>query len=1071
MLDRVLQSVFPVRRGERLPVALMFFYSLSVVGGGFVIGRTLANTLFLANFDKSRLPWTNVGLGVSVSCFVWLYIKLADGLRRDRAILLTSCLWAGTALLWWIAIHWELLPAGWIAGGVYVWVEIAGTLGIIQFWAFANDCFTSREAKRLFGLIAAGGGAANLLLGFLLSRWRNADLLLWVCAGLWLSCALCAWLTGRQFAGRLQELQRRNRLSARVDDSRGRWLGDFRRIFKARHLVCIAALLCVATFVNQLVDYQWKSSLQATYGDDRDRMNQFQGWLNIVVGVAGPVFQFLLTSQVLRRAGILAGLLVLPLATSGWSLGILLATGSRSLLWAAAGAKSSDMILRYNVHETTVQLLYVPTASDFRHRAKALIEGVLKPICIMFSGFALLGLQRFLSPQQLSWVVLPALGLWLALAFVARKSYIRALGQSLSQRGFDLQHSRVSLDAAGTGVLRAALSGNDEARALYALELLCELPPEERRRALLPGLGSPLEAVRARVLVCLSAVARPEDEALFHQRLRDPSAEVRAAAMDALAWMGRLPAEGQIAELFADPSPEVRRAAAAGLLKLGAPHAAKLAARQVGMLVSDDDPAARIAGARLIAALQTPTLADVLERLLRDADGSVRLVAIRLAGELQWPQLAAALIEAALAAETSAVAAGALARLGDAALGPLCVALRQAVLTAPGRQALHKVIQTIGTPAAVAVLSTELKAEDREVSGSALAALAALVEGGRRQGLELALDVHWRRETQDYFQTCAILEELRAHAAGPLGDALRRRLERQRQRLLCLLALQYPGGGLARLDRQLAASSPQVRANALELLDQTCRGEFRRLALRVWDDSASRPPGWPEACCPGLEHRTPLEWLVRLLDDPEPWIVACTLHQIGLHQIAAQLPLVQRLAAAHPTDTLIHQAARWCVERLVPEETRAFRFDPQTGEAMMPKLEKALFLRTIPLFQDTPGEVLLRIADVARDETLPAGAHVVTQGELGDCLYLIVQGEVRVHIDGEEVAWLGPGECVGELSVLDSSPRSATVSAVTDVQLLSISQEDFFQVLAERPEVARSVIHLLCQRLREANQR
>ena len=135
---------------------------------------------------------------------------------------------------------------------------------------------------------------------------------------------------------------------------------------------------------------------------------------------------------------------------------------------------------------------------------------------------------------------------------------------------------------------------------------------------------------------------------------------------------------------------------------------------------------------------------------------------------------------------------------------------------------------------------------------------------------------------------------------------------------------------------------------------------------------------------------------------------------------------------------------------------------------MISIVERVLFLKRIDLFSQIPGEFLAHVARVASEEHFDTGDPLMREGEVGDSLYLIVEGTVRVHKGEREIVRLGERECVGEMAILDSEPRSASVTAVQDTLALRIEREDFYDILNEKPEIARGVITVLTRRLRKA---
>ena len=135
---------------------------------------------------------------------------------------------------------------------------------------------------------------------------------------------------------------------------------------------------------------------------------------------------------------------------------------------------------------------------------------------------------------------------------------------------------------------------------------------------------------------------------------------------------------------------------------------------------------------------------------------------------------------------------------------------------------------------------------------------------------------------------------------------------------------------------------------------------------------------------------------------------------------------------------------------------------------MLTTVEKVLFLKSIDLFSQIPGEDLAQVALIATEEAREANEDIFIEGDLGDALYLVLEGKVRVHRQDRTIAELGERECFGEIAILDASPRSATVTALSDVSLLKIAREDFEELLQEKHAIAQGVIRVLTRRLREA---
>jgi CRP-like cAMP-binding protein len=130
-----------------------------------------------------------------------------------------------------------------------------------------------------------------------------------------------------------------------------------------------------------------------------------------------------------------------------------------------------------------------------------------------------------------------------------------------------------------------------------------------------------------------------------------------------------------------------------------------------------------------------------------------------------------------------------------------------------------------------------------------------------------------------------------------------------------------------------------------------------------------------------------------------------------------------------------------------------------------PKLER---LSQIQLFSACSQRDLSRIAGVAEEIEVPAGRVLIRQGSLGKEAFVIREGRAKATIRGKGSAMLGPGECFGEMALLHSAPRSATVTAETDMRLLVIGSREFSALIEDVPAVGRRVLAALAERVREA---
>lgn len=129
------------------------------------------------------------------------------------------------------------------------------------------------------------------------------------------------------------------------------------------------------------------------------------------------------------------------------------------------------------------------------------------------------------------------------------------------------------------------------------------------------------------------------------------------------------------------------------------------------------------------------------------------------------------------------------------------------------------------------------------------------------------------------------------------------------------------------------------------------------------------------------------------------------------------------------------------------------------------------FLSRVPIFENCTTADIASIAAVAQEHTYAPGQIVVTQGTPGQAFYLITNGRVTIERDGSVLGAFGPGDFFGEMSLLDSAPRSATIRAMEETRCLMLSSWDFKALLERSPSIAIRLLEVLSRRLRVADER
>jgi CRP/FNR family transcriptional regulator, cyclic AMP receptor protein len=125
-------------------------------------------------------------------------------------------------------------------------------------------------------------------------------------------------------------------------------------------------------------------------------------------------------------------------------------------------------------------------------------------------------------------------------------------------------------------------------------------------------------------------------------------------------------------------------------------------------------------------------------------------------------------------------------------------------------------------------------------------------------------------------------------------------------------------------------------------------------------------------------------------------------------------------------------------------------------------------LQRVPLFSDE--DELRRVAEHSRIVDAPAGTVITQIGDAGNSFFIIIDGTAAVRTPVGAGSQLQPGDCFGEMSLVDGEPRSATIVATTDLRLLVVDRSHFWRLLDETPELIRRILAILSRRVRRLEQ-
>jgi CRP-like cAMP-binding protein len=126
---------------------------------------------------------------------------------------------------------------------------------------------------------------------------------------------------------------------------------------------------------------------------------------------------------------------------------------------------------------------------------------------------------------------------------------------------------------------------------------------------------------------------------------------------------------------------------------------------------------------------------------------------------------------------------------------------------------------------------------------------------------------------------------------------------------------------------------------------------------------------------------------------------------------------------------------------------------------------KVELLKRVPLFSELDKKGLQDVAHIADELDLPAGKEMATEGDRGREFFVLLKGEAEVTRGGERINTMKEGDFFGEIALVTKMPRTATVTATSDVDVLVITEREFDSLLKKSPEIGRSVAEALAERV------
>jgi HEAT repeat protein len=942
----------------------------------------------------------------------------------------------------------------------------------LLFWNLANDLFNTRQSKRLFPLITAGGIIGQILGSFSTPLIVNAisiDNLLLVYLVITLMGAIVVKQMGDRFSILLFSSKKSTETSSKAPP-RNNMITEIKKIIPLMKSSPLINLMILLTFVPNVVipimNYQFNFAVNEQFGSETALIQffaYFRGVLNTV-----SLFILLFVGRIYGRWGIPVALMFHPFNYMFVFIAFLL----RFDAFTAVYARMSSNIIRSSINIPAMAVVYGLFPSSFRNLVRPFLRGTVVRIALFLGSGLILLSSNFFHPRYLSLVALPFVTVWVITTFVLKKRYARILLDLVSHDMFDMKSfeskeiQQLFNDKTIRNHLLQTFSSSMGEDCLWYARLMRSLN--------LPGLDTHIMAklekdtdtpTRIGLLDLLSISVAKNAPDVFAQMALSGSPELNIALVRTAGRISPDIFSNFIKnQLETSPYPEARGYAVAALFDENRDRYQTIID---GWLGSDDD-SERLAGAIAAGRTGQATYIDALKTILT-GEKNDRVIVEILTGfyRLTAPNLNEILVPFFAHKNTS---------------------VRLAAVEAfeiKDDDSLRTIISLLKDPSDQVIEKTKNKVINADYHHDQFL-LESLTMPQRkvREGLFDLIDQMKIKDIDTVEFTRRQVEKSYIHLAeavavglfpeSPVQQLLHRHLTEKHMlplaNTLRVLSIMDTSGRLKTIHRGLNSADLHQRGNSVEALENLVEKSLAKILIPLLEESGPTrrlAAGRKYFDLPQFDD-DPVE-LVNYLVNQRDWVTTTLVHNIVDSMTPDQLNK-DALTSIIPSDK---QVAAIDTFSLAKNEIH----EGIKMSDMMTLPDKIIQLRTVEILKELGVSELAAIAAIAEEEVFSTNEIVIREGEMSQALYLVIEGEISVIKNYDtpreiELARIKSNDYFGEMSLLeDGRPRSATIRTDKPSRFLCLHKQELVEIINEYPKIALNFCRVLTRRLRTLNEK
>ncbi len=1045
---------------EEISLLLWTTALLFIVRSAGMILNNYAETAFLKRYGVEFMPVVNM-LNAVVTFFVTGF--LTSFLNRISGARLLSYVFVASGII--VTVIRLMIPLGFdlLYPVLFMLKSQFELLQAMLFWNMCNDLFNTRQSKRLFPLLTAGGVLGLILGSFAtpyFAKTFNLDNLLYLYLLTTLAGAGIILAMARSYAPLIYS----EKESAAGTKKRTPMVEELKNILPLLKDSILVKVVLVLTFMPNVIipimNYQFNYAVNDYFASEQAMINffgYFRGGMNII-----SLFILLFVGRIYGRWGLPVALMFHPfnyiLALTGFLL--------RFDIFSAMYARMSTTIIRTTINVPANGILIGLFPAAYRNMIRPFLRGTVVRAALFTGSTLILISDQLFHPRYLTLVALPFLLAWMAAPFVLKANYSKILKDLIANNLLDIK----SLNPKELGQifnqdktleeLKSSFLKAGEADAVWYAKLIKNFSPAALDKLIIEALPHQKSQTRITLIKMITPESRKWAAAELVPFL-DPEDPELTISILKLICQNRMEAieAVDLTPYLGHNHPVVRGFA-------GACHYYRNPTEHQGTIdgwLAETQWERRQSGVISAGLSNRHTYIDQLLAILSEDEAEPLIPDIIRALTRLGARELNSVIFSYLTHKRKAVQMAAL----DALEINDDTALKKAVLLMGSpSDSLHEFAKE-------KIKSAEYQNHSLLVESLGLPStrtrkgLFALLESLDIKDLEILFFV--KESLGRSYGFLAMSQALSELPPTPMIQLSMAHLEEKKEvvleNVIRVLAIRDTTGRMRAAWQGIFSPDTRQKANAIELLSDVLDRKAFNAMLPLLESPTREITlnhGSRVMKIPSFESRG--RDVVDQMLASEDWVDV--IMALGMVRETPSLTKDPQQIAALKTAVNPHISKEITMTK--PQDAPVADHHP-TGEISLG--EKILLLREIEIFSGLSAAELAAIAAVTTEMDFDADETVIKQNSMGDTVFLIIQGKVAVIMeteDGKEsvLDHMEDGNAFGEMALIDNAPRSATIKTTTPCRFLILHKQEFKETAMEFPRISLQICSVLSRRIR-----